>query len=216
VKYELKEGCAYILPQGSNHHYFSSKVDPLHKYWINFKGDIFFDILKAYGLENTYVFTHVDLTEDFTRIFELEKISLFNEDIYLKASEILFSCIMKLAHSSRQDATISFTARQIREELDKSVTNKITINDICKKLYISRSKLIREFKKYYHVTPYEYLLQRRLSFAKTLLKNTNKTIKTIAEMLEFADDHYFCSFFKEKTGMTPSEYRAAPLSAPAE
>ena len=199
------------MPPGSAHEYFSNRSDPLYKYWINFKSDLFFDIVKAYGIADKPIFNDVDLEEDFKNIFGLEKLSMFNEDIYIQASGIIFSMLMKLAHNTHREEGISFTAIQIRDELDKSVSTKVTINDICRKLFISRSKLIREFKKYYGVTPYEYLLQRRLSFAKLLLKNTNQTVKNIAERLEFADDHYFCSFFKEKTGMTPSEYRSSNL-----
>ena len=205
--YSLSAGCAYLLPEGSTHKYYSNKSDPLFKYWINFHGDFFFDVLKTFGLEDEVFFRNVDLKDDFTKIFELEKFSLFNDDIYLTVSGIIFGMIMKLANNYRQDASISPTASQIRSELDKSLSSRITLNEICKKLYISRSKLIREFTKNYGVTPYEYLLQRRLSSAKIMLKNTRQTVKSIAERLNFADDHYFCSFFKEKTGLTPTEYR---------
>ncbi len=205
--YALSAGCAYLLPKGSSHKYYSSKSDPMLKYWINFHGDFFFDVLKTYGLEDEIFFRNVDLEEDFKKIFELEKVSLLNEDIYLSVSGIIFGMIMKLANNYRQDASISPTAAKIRSELDKSLSSKISLNEICLKLYISRSKLIREFKKNYGMTPYEYLLQRRIASAKTLLKNTRQTVKVIAERLNFADDHYFCSFFKEKTGMTPTEYR---------
>ena len=208
--YSVGANDAYLLPRGSSHEYYAGKTAPFLKYWINFKSDVFYDIYKAYGLENTFYFHNVDLKEDFLKIFELEKISVLNTDIYVKCSEILFGIFMKLAEKTKKSDSVSEVAQQIRLQLDKGVSSKITLEEICKTLYISRSKLIREFKKYYKIPPYEYLLQMKISFAKTLLKNTSYTIKHIAERLDFADEHYFSFFFKEKVGVSPSEYRNSP------
>ena len=67
--------------------------------------------------------------------------------------------------------------------------------------------MIRIFKKIYGVTPYEYLIELRLQTAKILLKDTNLTIKEIADKLVFFDEHYFSSIFLKKVGVRPGVYR---------
>ena len=83
----------------------------------------------------------------------------------------------------------------------------MSLEEICKILYISKAYAIREFKKYFHTTPHDYLVQRRMELAKHLLTHTNQSVQDIAEVLCFSDPHYFSNFFKLKVGISPREYR---------
>lgn len=203
----LQANDVYLLEPGSSHEYYADKEEPFKKYWINFKSDIFFNIFHEYGLNQIYVFHNTDISEEMSKIFALEKISLYNDQIYKQASKYLFSIFMKLAEKNQIRQEGSVIAQQILAELDKAVDSNISIEEICDKLFISRSKLIREFKKYYHITPHAYLIDRKIAFAKMLLQNTNHSIKSISAHLGFADEHYFSNVFKAKMNMTPSEYR---------
>ena len=60
------------------------------------------------------------------------------------------------------------------------------------------------------VTPYRYLLSRRLETARLLLRGTALPVREIAFRLCFSDEHYFSSLFRRKTGQTPSAYRRDP------
>ena len=205
--YTLQANDVYLLEPGSSHEYYADKDDPFKKIWINFKSDVFFNILNEYGLKQTYVFHDTDVLQEMSSIIELEKISVYNDQIYKSASKHLFNIFMKLAEKKQvntQDATI---AQQILSELDKAIDSSVSIDDICNALFISRSKMIREFKKHYQQTPHAYLLSRKIGFAKMLLQDTTHSIKSIANRLGFADEHYFANVFKSKTGKTPSLYR---------
>ena len=158
-------------------------------------------------MKQIYAFHDTDISEEMGKIFALEKISLYNDQIYKEASKYLFDIFMKLAEKNQIRQEGSVIAQQILAELDKAIDSTISIEEICEKLFISRSKLIREFKKYYHVTPHAYLIERKIAFSKMLLQNTNHSIKSISAHLGFADEHYFSNTFKSKTNMTPSEYR---------
>lgn len=205
--YSLKANDVYLLEPGSNHEYYADKDDPFKKYWINFKSDIFFNILHEYGLNQIYVFPDTDILEDMSKILALEKVSVYNDQIYKQASNLLFSIFMKLAEIKQIRQEGSVIAQQILAELDKAIDSNVTIDEICETLFISRSKLIREFKKHYHVTPHAYLINQKIAFSKMLLQNTNHSIKSIASHLGFADEHHFSNTFKSKTNMTPSGYR---------
>lgn len=205
--HELQANDVYLLEPGSSHEYYADKDEPFKKYWINFRSDVFFNIFNEYDLKHIYVFRDTDISEEMTKIFELEKVSLYNDQIYKEASKHLFAIFMKLAEKNEIKTKGSVVAQQILAELDKAIDSSISIDEICNTLFISRSKLIREFKKHYDITPHAYLMNRKISFSKMLLQNTNHSIKSIANHLGFADEHYFSNVFKNKTGMTPSEYR---------
>ena len=115
--------------------------------------------------------------------------------------------IMKLAETVNKKPKESSLAIEIQNKLDDAITSNISIESICADLYISKSKLMREFKKYYKQTPHQYLLNRKISYAKTLLRNTNYPIKSISDRLNFADEHYFSNVFRSKTSKTPTQYR---------
>lgn len=56
-------------------------------------------------------------------------------------------------------------------------------------------------------TVHELLQDRLLLESKTLLSNTNLTVKQIAAELDFNTQGYFCRFFKKMTGITALDYR---------
>ena len=72
---------------------------------------------------------------------------------------------------------------------------------------ISKSQLCREFKKYYELSPYQYLINRRLSIAETLLLETAVSIREISDLLCFVDAYSFSNLFKKKLGVSPKKYR---------
>ena len=206
-EFALKANDVYLLEPCSSHEYYADPTDPFKKCWINFTSDLFLTIFDEYDLKNTYVFQNTNIYNEMMKLFKLEEVSVHNEHIYVQASEYLFSIFMKLAANKPVKVEGSLLAQQILFKLDRAIDSSISIDEICNELFISRSKMIREFKKYYHKTPHAYLLDRKIAFSKMLLKNTTHSIKEISSHLGFADSHYFCNIFKQKTNMTPSDYR---------
>lgn len=62
-------------------------------------------------------------------------------------------------------------------------------------------------KKYYGLTPLEYLIYYRLEIAKHLLIHTDKSIGAIAEETGFNSFQYFNRCFKKNTKKKPNEFR---------
>ncbi len=80
----------------------------------------------------------------------------------------------------------------------------LSISEICKKLYISESSLLRKFHKYYNITTKEYLLDLRLRKAIDLLITGKYSINAISKMCGFNDEKYFSRLFKKKYNQSPS------------
>ena len=88
-----------------------------------------------------------------------------------------------------------------QEFIDKSA------KDIYALCNYSSNYTINAFKHYLGVTPGEYLLNLKMNYACSLLKNTNYTTLTISNAVGFYSLSYFTNTFKKKFGLTPSEYR---------
>jgi YesN/AraC family two-component response regulator len=56
-------------------------------------------------------------------------------------------------------------------------------------------------------TPTQYINQKRIERAQTMLLIEGKQIKEISYALSFENVSYFNRLFKSHTGLTPNEYR---------
>ncbi|MFK6999972.1 helix-turn-helix domain-containing protein [Flavobacterium oreochromis] len=82
-----------------------------------------------------------------------------------------------------------------------------TVKNYAELLNVSPKTLYNIFKKYNLGTPFKKIKNRRVLQIKILLENTEKSIKEIAEELNFSDIHSLSSFFKSETGLAPSLFR---------
>lgn len=83
----------------------------------------------------------------------------------------------------------------------------LSINMVCKEIYLSPSYLSSIFKKATGYSFIEYLTKYRLEKAKELLKYTGLKTYEVAEKVGYLDPQYFSTLFKKQFQQTPSEYR---------
>jgi len=86
-------------------------------------------------------------------------------------------------------------------------STNISINDICKLIYLSPCHFKRVFKEQTGQTPYQYLVRVRLEKAKEILREKDYSIEEAARLCGFVNSGHFSTVFKRNTGMSPSEYR---------
>ncbi|MBC8533998.1 helix-turn-helix domain-containing protein [Yeguia hominis] len=83
----------------------------------------------------------------------------------------------------------------------------VSLEVLSRSANISKSECLRCFKAALQTTPYQYLTGYRLSKAAALLENTDLPITQVADRVGFSQLSHFGKQFKEKTGITPSQYR---------
>lgn len=84
---------------------------------------------------------------------------------------------------------------------------KLTIEDLCEAVKISRATLCRHFKQHTGHTPIGFLNSVRIDHARRLLVEQSLTISEIAAMSGFNNLSNFNRLFVRHTGETPSHYR---------
>ena len=75
----------------------------------------------------------------------------------------------------------------------------------------SKYHLLRLFKRYYGLTPRQYLIEKRIEKSKEYLKNGMTVTKTCFAV-GFESPGSFSTLFKNKIGVTPSEFQKEQLS----
>jgi AraC family transcriptional regulator len=102
------------------------------------------------------------------------------------------------------DATIQ---AQLTEFLADSLDSKISLATLAQLAGMSVNGFTRAFAAAFHSTPHQYVLDRRISRAKTLLTQTMLPITEITMAVGFSTPSHFATAFKSRVGVTPSEYR---------
>jgi two-component system response regulator YesN len=90
---------------------------------------------------------------------------------------------------------------------------KLSVDEICRDLFISPSYLSRLFKHHLGKTFVDALTDFRIEKAKHLLSGSDLKTYVVADAVGYGDPHYFSTLFKKVTGVTPSEYRDAILKS---
>lgn len=97
--------------------------------------------------------------------------------------------------------------RFLEKHLEKSLSDPTLSNTrLAQEMGISEVYLRKLFLTYYSCTPKQYILELRLRKAKQLLQDTSFTVTQIAGECGFSSLYHFCRCFKNKVGMTPTEY----------
>lgn len=91
--------------------------------------------------------------------------------------------------------------------MHKYYSGNITIDDICKEIYLSSSHFKRIFKSKTGNTPYQFLVKIRIEKAKEMLKNKECTIHEVARLCGFVNQGNMSGIFKKHMGLSPSECR---------
>ena len=197
-------GCVFILREGEKHNYRAKPENPWHKLWINYNAEYTGKFLDAYGI-TTGVYHAPEARQYFERAIELADAP----ESFIDLCYLIAECVHSIASSvsARAARGEGCDYSRIRDALDLSVYKKCDLDAIAKTLHMSKSNMIRVFKKHYGVTPYDYLLDRKIETAKLLLNGTSLPVREIADKLCILDEHYFSSLFLKRAGVRPREYR---------
>lgn len=88
----------------------------------------------------------------------------------------------------------------------------ISRDSIAHRFNVSASHLSHLFREQGHMRLADYISWVRIDRAKFMLKKYRFRLEEVASRCGYSDVNYFCRVFKQKTGLTPSQYRA--LSQP--
>jgi AraC-like DNA-binding protein len=99
-----------------------------------------------------------------------------------------------------------------KEHIEQHYDEPITLERLAFLSDMSVTNFRREWKKIYSDTPMQYRDSIRLYYAKEYLNSGYYTVTEIAEKCGFDDVSYFVRFFKQKTGLTPGEFKKESFS----
>ncbi len=124
---------------------------------------------------------------------------------------------MQIDHSPALPGSIRMTPEHQKHQalsnvllyIDQHFRDNIDQRDVAKRCGMTTFRFSRLFKEANGLGFMDYILNKRMNFAKELLDNSQMPITSIGYEAGFKDPSYFARAFKQFANCTPSEYRLA-------
>ena len=124
------------------------------------------------------------------------------------AMQLLLSDFFKESSSAHKDLA---KFESVLSYIEENYNVEIPISLLAAKMNVSTLYFSNYFKSTFHISPKQYILNKRLAEGQRLLLETDMPIKEIANAVGFANENYFSEFFASKIGISASRYRKRAL-----
>lgn len=212
--FELQEGSGVFIDCRKPYSHTTDASDTWTLRWCHFNGPTMTAIYNKYCERGgRSVFTPEDTAPFFSALSDLTSVAESSD--YIRDMRInalladLMVCIMSESWHSEDKALPSkkSSVLDVKHYLDENYADKIALDDLCGRFYISKYYLTHSFKEQFGVSITGYLLSVRITHAKQLLRFSTKTVEEIGYEVGIGAPAYFSRMFKRVEGMSPSEYR---------
>jgi AraC family transcriptional regulator len=99
--------------------------------------------------------------------------------------------------------------RRVTEFIEENLENDLSLAEIARSADLSPYHFARSFKQTTGMTPIQFLMQRRIEHAKSMLTDSELPIAEIGLCAGFKNQSHFTTLFRKFTTMTPKAYRNA-------
>lgn len=211
-------GDAIIVFPGVLHAYRPDPETGWQEYWVGFSGE------HAMRLWNNRLFTpegavqplglNPELVADYERIIALCREQ--TPGFQVRLGSLVLQLLAHIHTAEREaktgtgDGAVVELARAVMQE---HLDDGLSVQSVARRTGVGYSRLLRVFRQYTGLTPYQYYLQLRIGRSQELLRESDISIKEVAARMSFDNQYYFSRIFKQKTGMSPSEWRARQTTA---
>ena len=96
--------------------------------------------------------------------------------------------------------------RQAQQYVSAHIREKLAVPLVARQVDVSPSYLTALFHKNLQISPGEYIRRIKLQESKQMIRENNLNFTEIAAELQYSTVHHFSRQFKEKFGITPTEY----------
>lgn len=166
---------------------------------------------------NTFLYTYFLITYNKDLSYIHDNFTKRLEDIYEEeAIKNLAKDLIESYSNSLLDA-LSFSKNDLIDKalkiINKEYMKGLTLEDLAKKLHLSKNYLCSLFKEETGFTFCQYLNTLKTNKAKKLLTEDKKTLEYISYECGFSSQAHFTMTFKKYTGKTPKEYKLSLIAS---
>ena len=215
----VQAGNVMVVLPGKWHNYAPLPEIGWVEHWVAFNGTI----AKAWQQKNLLsekrLILQPGVNEHLTALFEellnvARKAPPYANQIQAGLVTQIFGNILSLMqqHQDTGGQNHSSIVDKAKFYLHDHWNQEVDIQELAKSLNVSYRHFRRLFRTSMGIPPQQYLLNLRINKAKELLEGP-ATVKEIAYEAGFRDPYHFSRLFKQKTGMSPSQWKTSAINA---
>lgn len=226
--YNVSQGFCVFLPPKTQYRFAFSNHDNVKIYVLNFDlTDEFSALPKSLGtatestfderkvlhyiLPNEFYEPIIQANGIFIRNYVADCVDLFLQKIvYYKhsASANLKLALLELLREANSEKNDYRLIQSVQEYIRSNYQNaELDNQEIAEQFNYHPYHINRLMKAHTGKTLHAYLIEYRLHMAKNYLRTTTLNITAIAEKTGFSSYTYFIKLFRERTGVSPLQYR---------
>ena len=145
---------------------------------------------------------------------EQERMDPFSNEIILSQLNLLLLLLLRETASPRGGKLQTSNAihseneiiRQAQQYISSHIREKLSVPLVARQVDVSPSYLTALFHKNLQISPGEYIRRIKLQESKQMIRENNLNFTEIAAALQYSTVHHFSRQFKDKFGITPTEY----------
>jgi len=218
--YPIKKGVLCFIGAKKYHYTMANNIDNYERSKIFISDDKFRRLVAPLQKEDAITMIFNESSIVYAQISEkdINTVEAIFKDIdnYVDnesyADMILASALMRLIVFISENTVDAISLPQgavykAIEYINANIRDEITVDGICDHVHTSKYHFCRSFKKATGLTVMNYIMNTRITLAKSLLANEGLSVGEISGLCGFGSLSVFCRAFKENTSMTPLQYR---------
>ena len=208
-KIAVGPGMFYMIKKGAEVTYYADLDDPYEKIWLNADGEMLGRMCDVFRTDDVLV-AEASVLDLFLEIHD--RLSRVTDNIAEESAEILCLLFRILTAATKNTffpplVRHNSLPERIHAYLDANVYADISLDTVSEEFGVTKMHIIRVFKKRYGITPGQYLIEKKIGIAKSLLTGTLMPIKEISALLHYSNTQHCSSSFRNSVGVTPNKYR---------
>ena len=155
-----------------------------------------------------------ELREEIEKLFSIMYSQVYSQNIGSEeiSNQLLYALIVIIlkqinSYKKSEENEEYILWQRIKKYIDEHYFEDLTLESISKELNISVSYMCHVFKKTTGYAPIQYIMNRRIGKAQSLLIGTQYSATEIASMVGYDNPNYFNTIFKKTVGISPIKFR---------
>ena len=209
----IPKGNMVLFRPGETQMYYLYAADKPETYWVHFTGsdvDLLLDYYRMPKNENVF-FTGT--SPDYQWLFrqmiqELQLMRVNYEDLLNMNLRHIFLIINRyLVEGNKVGTEMLDEVEKAAHYFNEHYNETIVIEDYAREHGMTANWFTQSFKKITIFTPLQYIVSLRITNAMNMIETTDYNVSQIAAAVGYDNSMYFSRVFKNRTGMSPTEYK---------
>ena len=145
---------------------------------------------------------------------EQEQLDMFSNDMIIAQLNMLLLTLLRESaapsnvklQTSNAIHSENEIIRKAQQYITSHIREKLSVPLVARQVDVSPSYLTALFHKNLQISPGEYIRRIKLQESKQMIRENDLNFTEIAAALQYSTVHHFSRQFKEKFGITPTEY----------